>query len=254
MIIGTSLLVLHSCIEDLLMIKGNGIIQTESRRTQTFTKLENATSIDVIFKTADTCGITIKADENLLEYIVTETFDKTLEIKYREGNTHLDFKEKPLITVTSQRLESASLSGSAAFIADEMSGNSIIIKASGSGDNSVNKATGTSMTLMLSGSGKLNIGNCTTENADLFLSGSGNISLTGKSDQCDVKITGSGKVFAENFPVGSASVIISGSGNCYTSVTNTLTGIISGSGNIYLRGNPVITQTISGSGRIIKYK
>jgi hypothetical protein len=254
LISGAILLSLNGCIEDLLMIKGNGIAATEFRRTQAFTKIQNSTSIDLIYRTADTNGITIKADENLLEYIVTETFNNTLEIKFSEGNTHLDFKEKPVITVNSSRLESASLSGSGAFIANEMSGDAIIIKISGSGDNSVLKVTGTSVTVMLSGSGKLNLSDCSAASSDVFLSGSGNINLTGKSDDFDVKLTGSGEVFALDFQSESASVIISGSGNCYINAGNTLTGIISGSGNIYLKGNPVITQTISGSGRIIKYK
>jgi len=254
LIIGASLITLYSCIEDLMTIKGNGIVKTEIRRAQVFTKLENSTSIDIIYKTADTTGISIKADENLLEYIVTETVNNTLEIKFRDSNTHLDFKEKPLISISSPRLENASLSGSATFIADQMSGDAIIIKISGSGDNSVYKATCSTITVMLSGSGKLNLNNCKTNGSDVFLSGSGNINLTGQTDDCDIKITGSGEVFAENFPTKSASVIISGSGNCYTNVSNTLSAIISGSGNIYLKGNPAITQTISGSGRIINYK
>ncbi|MEI8226255.1 MAG: head GIN domain-containing protein [Bacteroidota bacterium] len=252
--IGALIISLSSCLEDLLCVRGNGITETEIRRSGMFYRLENSTSIDVVYKKADTTGITIKADENLLEYIVTETNDNTLEIKARTGNTCLDFKERPLITITSPNLEQAIISGSGAFIADEMFGDAMIIKMSGSGDISAERVSCTGLTVMLSGSGNINIKNCQSITSDIFLSGSGSINIKGKSEDCDVKITGSGEVFAENFLLGSASVIISGSGNAFINVEHALTGIISGSGNIYLKGNPTISQTISGSGKIIKYK
>ncbi|MCX6253639.1 MAG: DUF2807 domain-containing protein [Bacteroidia bacterium] len=254
LIIGVFLITLSSCLKDLMFIRGNGVLEKETRRSGTFYKLENSSSIDVVYKKAVSTSITIEADENLLEYIVTETYDNTREIRIRDHNTHLNFKEKPLITITSPRLEKAIIAGSGAFFADEMSGDAVIIKMSGSGDISADKVSCKDLTVMLSGSGNINIKGCQGESSDIFLSGSGNINLTGQSEDCDIKITGSGEVFAENFLLGSASVIISGSGNAYTNIEHNLTGIISGSGNIYLKGNPTISQTISGSGRIIKYK
>ena len=253
LIIGTIIFSLNSCLEDFMFIRGNGILKTETRRAGVFNKLENSTSIDIVYKKADTTGITIEADENLMDYIVTETYNNTLEIKTRDWNTRLDFNERPLITITSPQLESAMISGSGAFIADEMSGDVVIVKLSGSGDVSASNVSCTDLTVMLSGSGIINLKNCQSESSDIFLSGSGNISLTGQSTVSDIKITGSGEVFGEHFLLSSASVIISGSGNTFTNIEKNLTGIISGSGNIYLKGNPTIIKTISGSGRIIKF-
>ena len=253
LITGALILSLNACLEDFLFIRGNGTLKTETRRAGEFIKLENSTSIDIVYKKADTTGITIEADENLLEYIVTETYNNSLEIKTRDWNTRLDFKERPLITITSPRLESVLISGSGTFIADEMSGDAVIAKLSGSGDISANNVSCTDLTVMLSGSGIINFKNCHSVSSDIFLSGSGNISMAGLSTVCEIKITGSGEVFAENFLLNSASVIISGSGNTFTNIEQNLTGIISGSGNIYLKGDPTIIKTISGSGRIIKY-
>lgn len=254
LITGALILSLNSCLEDLLFIRGNGIPETETRRAGMFYKLENSTSIDIVYKKADTTGITIEADENLLGYIVTETYNNTLEIKTRDWNTRLVFKERPLITITSPRLESVIISGSGTFFADEMSGDAVIAKMNGSGEISADQITCKDLMVMLSGSGNINIKNCQSISSDIFLSGSGNINIKGQSEDCDVKITGSGEVFAENFLLGSTSVIISGSGNSFINVEHALTGIISGSGNIYLKGNPTISKIISGSGRIIKYK
>ena len=254
LIISTFLIPLNSCLESLLPVRGNGMIVTETRRSGPFDKVENSTSIDIIYKQADSISISIKADENLQEYIVTETYDNTLEIKTRPGHSFLDFKERPLITITSPNLESAYLTGSGTFVADEMSGDEVILKLSGSGDISVSQIDFTELSVMLTGSGNINVENCQGTASDILLSGSGNAGIKGQSEECHFKITGSGGIFAENYFITSASITISGSGNVFTKVDNALTAIISGSGNIYLRGNPEISKTISGSGRIIKYK
>jgi hypothetical protein len=248
------LLTFTSCLKDLLCISGNGIEKTEIRRVVAFNKIVNSTSIDIVYKKADTSGINIKADENLLEYIVTETDNNTLEIRTRNGSTCLDFDTKPLITVSAPNLESIFMSGSGTFLADEMSGNSVEIKMSGSGGISVDKVICTDLSVILSGSGNININNCTCVSSDIFLSGSGNIALSGQNESSDLKISGSGEINAENLMLESASIIISGSGDIFTNVEKSLTAIISGSGNIYLKGDPAISKTISGSGRIIKYK
>jgi hypothetical protein len=251
---GALLLSFSSCLESLLPVRGNGISATETRRSGPFNKIVNTTSIDIIYKNADTTSITIVADENLIEYIVTETNDNTLEIKTSPRNSYLDFKTPAFITITSPDLENINNTGSATFFADIISGDDVIISLTGSGDISAGTVRCTTLTVLLTGSGNININDCEGAGSDIILSGSGNITLKGESEDCMYKITGSGEIYAESYPVGSASVIISGSGNAFTNITDNLTAVISGSGNIYLKGDPAISQTISGSGRIIKYK
>jgi hypothetical protein len=247
-------LLCNSCLKDVLCVQGDGIEETEVRRVAAFTKISNYTSIDIVYKKADTTGITIKADENLLKYINTETDNNTLEIKTRNGITCLDFDTKPIITVTSPSLTSVLESGSGAFIADEMSGKDVAVKLSGSGKISISRISGTDLSIALSGSGDININNCFCVSSDVFLSGSGNIRLSGQNESSHFKISGSGEINAEDLMLSSADILISGSGDVYTNIENNLDAIISGSGNIYLKGDPSITKTISGSGRIIKYK
>jgi hypothetical protein len=249
-----TMLAFSSCLKDLICISGNGISKTEARRLNTFNKIENSTSINIVYRKADTTGITIQADENLLVYISTETSNNTLEIKAGNGATCLDFNSQPLITVTSPYLESIFLSGSGTFSAEELSGSSASVKLSGSGSISVSEITTTNMTIMLSGSGDINIGNCTCTSSDIFLSGSGKIGLAGQCKNSQLKISGSGQINAETWMLNTANILISGSGDIHTNVEQSLSAIISGSGNIYLKGDPDISQTISGSGRIIKYK
>jgi hypothetical protein len=254
LISGAMLFALTSCIEDFMVIRGNGISTTVTHRTAPFYKLENSTSIDVIYKTADTTGITIRADENLIDNILTETYDNTLEIKFTPDDHHPDFNVKPLITITSPRLEKAIISGSGAFLADRMTGDDVTIKISGSGDISADNVLCKNLSVMNTGSGNINIKDCQTDFSDIFLTGSGNLNTSGQSADNSFKITGSGTLHGEDYLLETASIIISGSGNAFTNIEQKLNAIISGSGNIYLKGNPSISKTISGSGRIISYK
>jgi hypothetical protein len=243
---------LNSCVDDIFCTRGNGLSQTVVRRVAGFNNIENSTSIDVIYHKADTFGITITADENLIESISTETISNKLVIRTK-GSKCLDFNTRPRITISSPSLQTVTASGSATFIADEVSGSSVTVKMSGSGEISIARIAATDLTISLSGSGDIKSNDCMSANADVFLSGSGGITLAGQSENSNLKISGSGKINTENFALQSADITITGSGDVYTSVENTLTAFISGSGNIYLKGNPAINKTITGSGRIINY-
>jgi len=242
-----------SCEEDIFRKSGNGISETEVRRVAKFNKIENYTSIDIIYKKADTTGLTITADENLLEYIITKTDNSTLEIRTTDIFDCLDFRTNPTIVITSPDLESIFSTGSGAFFADSISGKTVNLNMSGSGILSAGNVNGNFLKVILSGSGDIKINNASSISSDVLLSGSGNIELKGQSETSDFKLSGSGKVHSEHWVLGSAGIIISGSGDIYTHVDNTLTALISGSGNIFLKGYPKITQTTSGSGRIINY-
>jgi hypothetical protein len=227
---------------------------TEVRRTATFNHLENTTAFDVIYKKADSISVSITAEENLIEYILTETRDNILTIKTLPGTRCFDYTDRPVITVTGPNLTGAVLTGSGNMIADEISGETVSIKLTGSGDLNAESVITGNLFVTLSGSGDLNIGDASCENSDLLITGSGSIELNGVCDSGKLKITGSGNINSSDFTIGAALITISGSGNAFTTVAFSLTGILSGSGNIYVRGNPSITQTVTGSGRIIKYK
>ena len=252
--VSVTLFTLTSCLKSLLCIRGDGIIMTETRRVTSFDQIENSTSFDVIYLKADTLGIEIRAEQNILDYIETNVYDNCLEIRTSPGSICLDYNEKPLITVTSPSLERVVNSGSGVFLADQMSDETVSVKLSGSGDISIETITGNYLDIILSGSGDIEIKESTCSNSDCLLSGSGNVTISGECDKAHYKITGSGNIYSSDLITNTASIIISGSGSIFTTIEEYLNGLISGSGNIYVSGNPEIDQTVTGSGRIIKHK
>lgn len=245
---------LTSCIKEFICIKGNGIAETETRPIGSFSAIENSTPFDVIYHKADTTSLQIKAEVNILQHIITETLNNSLEVRTSPMNACFDYMERPVIMVTAPALSKIYLSGSGEIIADEMSGPAVSLRLSGSGNITVSKLSGTKLNMALSGSGDIYIDNAICNETELDISGSGNITVSGGGNLGLMRISGSGNIYSADFTLSSLSAAISGSGNIFTTVERTLSAIISGSGNIYLKGDPQILQTVSGSGRVIKYR
>jgi hypothetical protein len=252
-IVFTTILTLTSCFQSFLCINGNGKIAKEYRTTRSFNKLTNSTSIDVIFKVADTTGISIEADENLLDYIETEVNDNTLEISTRRGVNCLDFTGKGEIIVTAPSLAEFQLSGSGNYIGDKLSGNSVLVKLSGSGNITIDAISGDELEIRSSGSGDIQAKEIGCSSLEGRISGSGDINLKGIATDASFYTSGSGNNYSQNLLLKTAEITISGSGNIYTSIEDKLNAKISGSGNIYLKGDPLVYENLTGSGRIIKF-
>ena len=241
-----------SCIDTFLCIDGDGFVASELRSAKGFHIIENTTEFDIIYKKSDTTGILITTDLNLMDHIVTEIVNNTLEIKTRPRTACLNFSKRSVITVACPDLDKVLLSGSGSLAADEMSGDRVSIKLSGSGDISADRVVCHDLSAIISGSGDIVLGLVSCTDSEFATSGSGTISVAGECDSEDIKISGSGMFDGRNFVTRSANIALSGSGNAHSNVTDYLKAAISGSGNIYLTGNPRIEQKTSGSGRIIK--
>jgi Putative auto-transporter adhesin, head GIN domain len=254
LVAGVYLLGCNSCLKDMLCVEGDRTVILETRRVTSFDQIENSTSFDVIYKQADTFGIKISAEQNILNYIETNVYDNRLEISKSPATICLDYNEKPIVMVSSPTLQKAINSGSGSFIADRMTGEAVSLKNSGSGDISIDLVESDDFEITLSGSGEVDVKILACLNTDISVSGSGNTSVSGSCQTSHLKLSGSGKIYAVDLVTKTASIIISGSGSAYTSIEEHLNALISGSGNIYLKGDPEIEQTISGSGRVIKFK
>ena len=251
---GIFIVSLSSCLKDLFCVNGDGIVEVEKRRTTSFDKINNSTSFEIVYKKADTTGVSIMAEQNLINHIETNVYGHILKITTSPGTVCLDYTVKPVITVTSPLLKQAEISGSGDFLADTISGDEIILKISGSGDISAEQISCDLSQFTISGSGNIDIANLICPNIDILITGSGNATVRGEGENSHLRITGSGNIYSGSFQVKTASVIISGSGNAYTDVEEYLNGLLSGSGNLYVKGDPEIDETVTGSGRIIKHK
>jgi len=89
-------------------IKGDGDVKTEKRTiTSDFTKLDVSRGIEVEITQSDVNSVTVKADQNLLEHIVTDVENGVLIIK---SNENIRTSKSKKVYVTLKNLESINAS------------------------------------------------------------------------------------------------------------------------------------------------
>jgi hypothetical protein len=211
-------------------IKGNGEITSITRTISDYNKISVGGNFDVTLVKGKVGTITIKTDENLLEYIETDVEKGSLSIKEKKGY-QIRPKKQVEITIPFDEIEVLSLAGSGSIFTDDN------IKS--------NK-----LKLSLAGSGNLDI-KVTAKDLDTNIAGSGNIKLNGTSNEFECSIAGSGNLNGNKLKAKVANVKIAGSGNIKIDVQNEIHAKIVGSGNVIYTGNPKIVKSKStGSGSI----
>ena len=238
---------LSSCMYDVYEA-GNGIVTEEVRSVPEFTQILSSGSFHVYYEYSDTTEVTLSGESNLLNYVETEVYNNELHIRIQD---HVNIRPQKTIEVyvKGPYVDKIQLSGSGLIHTDEINGDELTLKVSGSG-NIETTFYGGDLYTKISGSGEIDA----YVEADYFeslISGSGRINVEGESNQSFYKISGSGKVKAYDFLVNEADITISGSGSAYLNVNEKLLAAISGSGNIHYIGQPQISTTYSGSGRVI---
>ena len=211
-------------------IKGDGDVITTTRTTGDYDGLKAAGPMDFKLVSGKEGNISIKADTNLMEFIVTEVKDNKLIVKVKEG-----YNLKPsgtiIITVPYKSISSVSLAGSGDIE------NTGTIKAE-------------KFKTSLAGSGDIDL-NINAETTESNIAGSGDIKLEGTTTDLTVKITGSGDFEGNNLENTDATVKITGSGGANVVCNGKLIVRITGSGDVNYSGKPTNKDTkITGSGSV----
>ena len=84
-------------------VKGNGKVVTEERTVKSFDEVSASAGINVVITQDEKEFLEVEADENLLEYIITEVNGTTLKIHWKQGTNVRSFK-KVLVHVTCKEL------------------------------------------------------------------------------------------------------------------------------------------------------
>lgn len=214
-------------------IKGNGNEQTITRSVGNYDKVNVAGSFDVFLVAGDEGEITIQAEENLMEYIVTETEGNALKIKIEKGyNLEPSRRMDIVITVPFEDISEVSLAGSG-----DVSNKDLI--------------TAKSFECALAGSGDMVL-EIEADKIEASVAGSGDLTLRGKADKLEARIAGSGDIHGEGMKAKNVDASVAGSGDMDLRCDGgTLTARVSGSGDIQYSGKASKEDfKVSGSGSI----
>lgn len=213
-------------------IRGNGNVISKEVTTSDYESISVAGFFCVTLVEGKEGKISVKGEENLLEFIVIETNGTELKIRTEKGyNLIPSRKQKIEITVPVEAIEKVSLAGSGKIIA-----------------NFTLKSSDFKATLAGSGDIKLFVN---SQNVEANVAGSGDIELSGKTKNLKVNVAGSGDIKAFELQSENSKATVSGSGNISTNCSEYIEARVAGSGDIEYKGKPKIVDTkVAGSGKI----
>jgi len=205
-------------------VHGNHNVVTKERKAEYFTGLRVSSGIDVYLKQGNNESITVEADENLQEYILTRVKDEMLHV-YTEVN--IRGAERKRVYVTMKEVNSVRTTSAGDVI----------------GETPV-KSDRLELSASSAGNIKLDI---IASEIKAHISSSGDITLTGEADMLEADLSSAGDLKAFNLKVREADVSASSAGDAEINVSEKITAKASSAGDINYMGNPKFIDTHSSS-------
>lgn len=205
-------------------VRGDGNVVKKERTTVSFDGIRVSTGIDVYLRQGNKESITVEADENLHEYIITEVKGGTLHV-YSDANIREAKMKRVYVTIR----EVSSLKTSSA--------GDII------GETPLN---GTDIELGASSAGNIRL-EVYAKSLDVNISSSGDISLSGEAETLNADLSSAGNLEAYNMKVKEANVSASSAGDARISVSEKIIARASSAGDISYRGDPKYVDAHSSS-------
>ena len=217
-------------------IKGNGNVVTIERSVGDYESIASAGWFDVVLISGEEGRITLKGEENLLEYIETEVKNGKLTIKKEKGVNlrSSNWKGGIVVTIPIEEISAISLAGSGDVISrTTIKTERFKASLAGSGD----------VTLSVEAS-----------DFEASLSGSGDMEFEGSATNFKVSVAGSGDIDAFGLNAEFVEANVAGSADLNVTANQAIKARVSGSGDITYKGNPTkIDSKTSGAGDISSY-
>jgi hypothetical protein len=208
----------------VVIVRGNGNVVTKERKAETFTGIKVSTGIDVYLKQGANESLSVEADENLHEYIITEVRDGVLNV-YTDAN--IREAERKRVYVTMREVNSIKTTSAGDVICETpVKTDRIVLSASSAGDIKME---------VYAKEVKVNI------------SSSGDMTLSGEAGLLEADLSSAGDLNAYELMVKEAQVSASSAGNADINVSERLTARASSAGDINYHGDPKYIDANSSS-------
>ena len=217
---------ISSCIDAQIhkTVRGDGDVVKKDRTTTPFDGIRVSSGIDVYLKQGDNESITVEADENLHEYILTKVKDGILNV-YTDANIREAKMER--VHVTIKEVKSLKTSSAGDIIGESpIKGTDIEIGASSAGDIRLEVYA---------------------RRIEINISSSGDVSLSGEAETLNADLSSAGDLDAYNFKVKEADVSASSAGDAKINVSERIKARASSAGDIYYQGDPKYVDAHSSS-------
>ena len=199
-------------------------VVTRERKTDSFTGLKVSSGIDVYLKQGNNEAVSVEADENLHEYILTEVRGGVLNV-YSEYN--IRDAERKRVYVTMKEVNSVkTTSAGDVFGETPINSDRLELSASSAGDI------------------KLEVN---AKDIDIDISSSGDMTLSGETDMLKADLSSAGDLNAYDLKAREADVSVSSAGDADVYATEKITARASSAGDVNYKGDPKYVDAHSSS-------
>jgi citrate lyase gamma subunit len=205
-------------------VTGHGKVVTKERKIDSFTGVKVSSGIDVYLKQGNNEAVSVEADENLHEYILTEVRNGVLNV-YSEYS--IRDAERKRVYVTMKEVNSVqTTSAGDVFGETPINSDRLELSASSAGDI------------------KLEV---KAKDIDIDISSSGDMTLTGETDRLRADLSSAGDLNAYELKSREADISVSSAGDADVYVTERITARASSAGDINYKGDPKYVDSHSSS-------
>jgi Protein of unknown function (DUF2807). len=217
---------LTSCIQGQFWktVEGHGKVVTRERKTDSFTGLKVSSGIDVYLKQGNNEAVSVEADENLHEYILTEVRNGVLNV-YSEYNIREAQRKRVYVTMKEVNSVKTTSAGDV-YGESPINSDKLELSASSAGDI------------------KLEVN---AKSLDVDISSSGDISLTGETDRLRADLSSAGDLNAYDLKSREADISVSSAGDANVNVSERITARASSAGDVNYKGDPKYVDAHSSS-------
>ena len=250
-IIIMSLLVVPCVSGCFIPVSGSGDLVTEEFSFADFNRVHVGSTFEVEISQSDTFSISITADDNIMEYIIVNLSDDTLQVRLKQGYNYHSITA--IAKISMPDIERLELSGATeGILNDFVTSNDVTLNISGASTLTLSALYAGDVCMQISGASHVS-GNLTAGNVDFDISGASNLSLTGSGQALKAEVSGASRMSLDNFTTDNADTDVSGASTCVVNTGGTLDAEVSGASTLYYIGSPLMGDIdISGASGIQK--
>jgi len=196
-------------------VHGNHHVTKSERNTGSFTGVKASSGVDVFLSQGDRESVTVEADENLHEYIMTEVKGGILHV-WADANIRNAERERVYVTI--RDVESISTTSAGDIVGETpIRTDNLSLSASSAGDIKLEVYAG---------------------KVEVRISSSGDMTLKGETETLEADLSSAGDLNAYELAAKEADVSVSSAGDADIYVTEKLRARASSAGDINYKGNP----------------
>ena len=205
-------------------VEGHGKVVSRESKTDSFTGVKVSSGIDVYLKQGNNETVTVEADENLHEYILTEVRGGVLNV-YSEYNIRDAERKRVYVTIKEV--------------------NSLRTTSAGDiyGESPVNTDR---LELSASSAGNIKL-EAHAKDINIDISSSGDITLTGETDRLRADLSSAGDLNAYDMKSREADISVSSAGDADVYASERITARASSAGDVNYKGDPKYVDAHSSS-------